>query len=126
MSAKLRIFPIFMIVKMNLPYRSVAIFFSISSVSVKLHFLDSLLKLKNILSVVVHWPNKSKIAENIPACFKKYSETRIVLDCTEISLQKSKCLQCRLKTYSHYKSNHTFKFFIGILPTGLITYVSNV
>ena len=55
----------------------------------------------------------------------KYIIRCIVLDCTEISLQKSKCLQCRLRTYSHYKSNHTVKFLIGISPTGLITYVSN-
>ena len=61
----------------------------------------------------------------MPACFKKYGETRIVLDSTEISLQKSECLQCRLRTYSHYKSNHTIKFLIGISPTALITYVSN-
>lgn len=60
----------------------------------------------------------------MPKCFEKYKETRVVLDCTEVSIQKTKCLDCRLATYSHYKGTNTIKFLIGVAPSGLITFVS--
>lgn len=61
---------------------------------------------------------------NIPYCFEKFTNTRVVLDCTEIPIQKPKCLTCRIKTYSNYKSTFTLKFLIGISPGGLITIIS--
>ena len=50
--------------------------------------------------------------------------TAIVLDCTEICVQKQKCLNERILIYSQYKSAHTLKYLIGIAPSGLITFVS--
>lgn len=61
---------------------------------------------------------------NIPYCFEKYKNVRVVLDFTEITVQKPKCLSCRIKLYSTYKSNFTIKYLIGISPAGLITFVS--
>lgn len=60
---------------------------------------------------------------NIPYCFEKYKNVRIVLDCTEITVQKPKCLSCRIKLYSTYKSNFTIKYLIGKSSAGLITFV---
>lgn len=60
----------------------------------------------------------------MPYCFKKFPNTRVVLVCTEIQIQKPKCLSCRIKLYSNYKSTFTLKFLIGVSPGGLITYIS--
>lgn len=60
----------------------------------------------------------------MPKCFENYKNCRVVLDCTEIKIQKLKCLKCRIMSYSHYKGTHTIKFLIGITPSGLISFVS--
>lgn len=124
LSARHRIMLTCMILKMNLNYASVAVFFEITSETVKSIFTKSLLLLKEILHPVIKFPPKEEIMKNIPQCFEKYSETRIVLDCTETPIQKTKCSQCRLHSYSNYKGTHTVKFLIGTAPSGLITFVS--
>ncbi|KAJ8976148.1 hypothetical protein NQ317_018087 [Molorchus minor] len=53
-----------------------------------------------------------------------FESTRIILDCTEIIIQKPKCLCCRIRCYCQYKLNNTIKFMTGVSPGGLITYVS--
>jgi len=47
-----------------------------------------------------------------------------VLDCTEIKIQKPKCLKYRIKFYSHYKGDLTVKFMTEVTPAGIIVYVS--
>lgn len=77
-----------------------------------------------ILNSVIYWPSKQEISSNIPYCFEKFNKTRVVIDCTEISMQKPECLTCRIQTYSKNKSTLTLKFLISISPRGLITYIS--
>jgi len=48
----------------------------------------------------------------------------MLLDCTEITIQKPKCLLCRIKLYSNYKSNYTVQFMLGESPGGLIIFIS--
>ncbi|KAJ8976841.1 hypothetical protein NQ317_012965 [Molorchus minor] len=67
---------------------------------------------------------KEEILQNMPLCFENFKMTRVVLDATEIKVQKLNCLRCRILSYSHYKCSHTMKFLIGITPSGLISYVS--
>ncbi|CAN7983522.1 unnamed protein product, partial [Ixodes hexagonus] len=70
------------------------------------------------------WPTREENKNNLPSCFKDYAEVRVVLDCTEVEIEKSHCLACRLFTYSYYKGRHTAEFLIGVSPAGLITFVS--
>lgn len=76
------------------------------------------------LKPAIYWPTKEEISQNMPKCFQKYKNTRVVLDCTEVKVQRLKCLKCRILSYSHYKGTHTMKFLIGITPSGLISYIS--
>lgn len=77
--------------------------------------------LSDLLKVFIRLPEKDEVAGNLPKCFKNYSNCIMVLDCT---VQKSRCLKCRLRSYSFYKKDHTIKFLIGVAPSGLITFVS--
>ncbi|XP_067141811.1 uncharacterized protein [Centruroides vittatus] len=61
--------------------------------------------------------------KNLPLCFQKYSKVRVILDYTEVLVEKPKCISCRILTYSHYYSKHTVKVLVGITPSGLITYL---
>ncbi|KAK4887505.1 hypothetical protein RN001_003776 [Aquatica leii] len=76
------------------------------------------------MKVLLTFPSKDEILKNILKCFEKYKKCRLILDCTEIPVQKSKCLKCRIRTYSHYKKDHTAKVLIGVSPSGMLTYLS--
>jgi len=62
---------------------------------------------------------------NLPLSFDKFRSTRIILDCCEVTIEKCKCLKCRVLTYSQYKKNHTVKFNMGVAPSGLIIETSS-
>ena len=54
-----------------------------------------------------------------------YSKIRVVIDCSEVFIERSKALDSQAETWSNYKQHNTFKFLIGISPTGFITYLSD-
>ncbi|XP_015124742.1 uncharacterized protein LOC107046609 [Diachasma alloeum] len=114
----------FIKLKWNLSYVALSGIFKVSRQTCKNYFNSTLRNLSDVFSPVVRWPQKEEILENIPRCFQKYYSTRVVLDCTEIPVAKSKCLKCRFMTYSHYKGTHTVKFMIGVTPSGLISFLS--
>lgn len=63
----------------------------------------------------------------MPDCFKcTFPGTRVILDCTEIHVQKPSSKVLNSVTYSHYKGNTTFKGLIGIAPSGEVTFVSDL
>ncbi|XP_011312050.1 uncharacterized protein Camp [Fopius arisanus] len=87
-------------------------------------FLDTLQKLSTILRCVIRWVPKEEITRNMPLAFENFENTVCVVDCTEFKIQKPKCLACRLKIYSQYKSNFTAKFMTVVSPAGLLIYLS--
>ena len=45
-------------------------------------------------------------------CFEKYSDTRIILDCTDVFIQSPSSLENKSLTYSCYKLHATFKSLV--------------
>lgn len=72
---------------------------------------------------VFFFPSKESVLENLTVYFKRYRNTRVVLDCTEIGIERPRDLASRLLTYSHYKKTYTVKVLIGCAPSGMITVV---
>ena len=73
------------------------------------------------------WPTRECINELMPDSFKElYPLTRVIIDCTEISVQTPSSLLLQSQLYSSYKSNTTLKGLIGIAPHGAITFVSSL
>lgn len=58
--------------------------------------------------------------------FATYPNTRIIIDCTEIFIQRPTSLASQCLTFSSYKHYNTFKVLVGISPGGVITFVSNL
>lgn len=81
-------------------------------------------KLSTILQSVISRVSKEEIEQNMPKCFDKFRATTSVSDCTEIKIQKPKCLKCRIKFYSHYKEDLTVKFMTEVTPACIIVCVS--
>ena len=58
-----------------------------------------------------------------PLQFRKYPNTRVIIDSTELYIQRPTSLQGQSETFSHYKHHNTFKALVGISPGGVITFV---
>lgn len=110
--------------KCDLSYVTLSILFAVSQELCKKYIFDMLPILSSVLNCAIKFPDGKEVEQNMPICFKGFENVRLVLDCTEIFIQKPKCLCCRIKFYSQYKSNTTVKFMTGVSPGGIITYVS--
>uniref|UniRef100_A0A1Y1KFU2 DDE Tnp4 domain-containing protein n=1 Tax=Photinus pyralis TaxID=7054 RepID=A0A1Y1KFU2_PHOPY len=110
--------------KTNMSFVCLAVLFSMNISTCKRNFYKYVSYLSASIKPAIYWPSKEEIRKNLPLCFKDFKDTSIILDATEIKVQKLNCLKCRILSYSHYKCCHTMKFLIGITPSGLISYVS--
>ena len=110
--------------KLCLSFQCLGILFGVSHVTARTYFIDTTDLLSTILEEAIYFPDQEEIKENLPVGFKDFADTRVVLYCTEIPVENSPCLQCRIKTYSHYKGRQTLKFLIDVTPSGLISYCS--
>ncbi len=70
------------------------------------------------------WPTVVQVHASLPKDFpEQYSDTRTILDCTEMFTVKPTNPSSQAATYSQYKHHNTLKVLIGISPTGIITFV---
>jgi hypothetical protein len=68
---------------------------------------------------------KEIVDESMPRDFKKkYPNTRIILDATEVKIEKPSNVKDQSATWSTYKNSNTLKTMIGCSPRGVVTYVS--
>nr|XP_054921356.1 uncharacterized protein LOC129382037 [Dermacentor andersoni] len=111
--------------KTFLSFKCLAVLFAISEATVHRYFYGTVRPLAAVLEAAVPWPTAEEIKKNQPHCFAAFGDVRVVLDCTEVEVEKSHCASCRILTYSHYKGVHTVKVLIGVSPGALITFVSD-
>ena len=73
------------------------------------------------------WASRRTVEETMPEVFRqKYPLTRVVLDCTELIIEKPSCFRAQSETYSSYKSHNTAKGLVAIPPNGALTFVSDL
>ncbi len=76
-------------------------------------------------SEVPIWPSRHQIQELIPTQFKvQYPNTRIIIDATEIFIQKPSNPHAQQSTFSFYKNRNTAKALAGITPSGAFSFIS--
>lgn len=101
--------------------------FNISTSTVSRIILTWANFLYTMLGQVPIWPTTAQIKSTMPQCFKTtYPKTRVILDCTEIKVQRPSPKVLNSELYSAYKSHTTFKCLIGIAPHGAVTFVSSL
>lgn len=72
------------------------------------------------------WPEKDIVEETMPCDFKsKFPNTRVILDATEISIQKPSDVNAQCATWSTYKHRNTLKTMVGCTPRGAVSYISD-
>ena len=71
------------------------------------------------------WPSKDLVAYFTPMDFnEQFPKTRIIVDATEIPINKPKAPEAQQKTWSSYKNQNTLKVLAGCTPGGLVNYLS--
>ena len=72
------------------------------------------------------WLSKKKVRKLMPNSFKPiYSDVQVI-DCTELEIERSSDFEIQSATYSTYKSRNTVKGLIGLSPTGVTMFVSDL
>ena len=73
------------------------------------------------------WPSKEMIVADMPESFRRlYPSTRVILDATEVRVEKPGLPNLQQAMFSNYKNTNTYKVLIGISPSGVITFVSKL
>lgn len=61
----------------------------------------------------------------MPDCFRSdYSNTRVIIDCTEFRIQIPSSIDNRVNCYYHYNKGFTAKVLVGTTPGGFISFKS--
>ena len=74
------------------------------------------------MQYLIHWPSRDQIKSCLPKCFKNYPNTRVIIDCTEFQVEKSKTPTAQIQTWSEHKQRNTLKCLVGISPSGAFTF----
>ncbi len=72
------------------------------------------------------WPESDVIKSHMPTHFAKmFPQTRVILDATEVPIQKAKPYGPQRETFSSYKNKNTIKVMVGCTPRGSVSYISD-
>jgi len=63
-------------------------------------------------NTLVRWLSKEELARKVPGCFKKYPQTRVIIDATELFIEKPTSPSAQKATWSEYKHHNTLKLKI--------------
>uniref|UniRef100_A0A8C6UUF1 DDE Tnp4 domain-containing protein n=1 Tax=Neogobius melanostomus TaxID=47308 RepID=A0A8C6UUF1_9GOBI len=118
---------VLMKLRLSLTNADLAIRFKICPTIVSKIFSKCLPVISQNLKFLIEWPSKAKVLKNMPSCFKhKYKNCRVIIDCTEVFIQRPANLDTRQVCYSNYKSHNTIKFLVGITPYGTVSFLSQM
>ena len=113
--------------RVNMPEKVLAHNYNISVSEVSRIFATWLDLLFSRLIQLPVWATRRTVEETMPKVFRqKYPLTRVVLDCTELFIEKPSCFRAQSETYSLYKSHNTAKGLVAIAPNGALTFVSDL
>ena len=113
--------------RLGLLERDLADRFGISESSVSRICKSWMRLLRLELEPLINWPHKEQIVDFMPAIFKaKYPDVVVIIDCTEIKMETPSALDNQSACYSYYKSNTTMKGLVGITPSGVCSFVSDL
>lgn len=100
-------------------------FFNISQTTVSNIFITWVNFIYQVWSTLNIWPDKKLVKYYMPQDFKAFDPNlRVILDGTEIKVQKPKNPKAQQASWSSYKHANTLKVLVGATPGGLLSYCS--
>ena len=125
LSASDQLLLVLMKLRLNLTNNDLAMRFRICPTQVSKILKQCLPVISKRLSFLIKWSEKNTVLKDLPKVFKKaYKKCRVIIDCSEIFIQRPSNLDARAKTYSNYKNHNTLKFLVGITPYGTVSFLS--
>ena len=67
---------------------------------------------------------QKEILKNLLPCFTSFKSCCVIIDCTEIYIERPTNLNARAQTWSNYKHTNTIKFLIVITLAGAVSFLS--
>lgn len=98
--------------------------FSVSMAVFSRMFAQWILVLQRELTSMTSFPTLAEVQQHIPWHFRRFPNTRIILDTTEVRMQKPSSLVAQKHTFSHYKYANTMKCLVGATPDCYVSFVS--
>ena len=118
---KLSIFQelILVLLRLGLFNRDLAQRFIISLTTVSVIFRTWIIFLRAELQCLICLPSREVLKLHMPGMFKEhYPRTVLIIDCTEIEMERPSALDNQSACYSSYSSRTTMKSLVGITPSG--------
>ena len=78
------------------------------------------------LKDIFPFPAQELVRKNMPQEFAQYATTRIILDCTELFIQRPSAMLAQSETWSDYKHQNTWKLLVGVTPNGQVSFLSDL
>ncbi|XP_068728147.1 uncharacterized protein [Montipora capricornis] len=72
------------------------------------------------------FPSQELVRKNMPQEFEQFPTTRIILDYTELFIQRPSAILAQSETWSDYKHHNTWKLLVGVTPNGQVTFLSEL
>lgn len=95
-----------------------------STVSRNFHRILDVMFIKT--TPLIKWPDRDVLRETMPMSFRKFfKKCCVIIDCTEVFVERPTDLLARAQVWSNYKHHSTIKFLIGITPQGSISFISS-
>ena len=71
------------------------------------------------------FPSREILKLNMPPCFAKFKDIRVIIDCCEFFVEQSMHFRRQGNLYSSYKNHSTYKCLVGIAPSGAVMFISD-
>ena len=127
MTPEQELFLVLVRLRLGLLVQDIAHRFNTSASNVSMIFKTWIVFLNQRRRALPIWPSRKFVDDNMPACFKvAYPKTRVVIDCTEIFIEKPSSCRSQSITFSSYKNHNTAKGLIGISPSGYPSFISSL
>lgn len=78
------------------------------------------------LGPLIRMPERDIKYYSPPAFKQLFPKVVIVIDCTEIEMEKPSALNTQSACYSSYKSRPTMTVLVGITPSGVLSFISEL
>ncbi|XP_049523027.1 uncharacterized protein LOC125945300 [Dermacentor silvarum] len=124
LSAAEQMYAVLVRLRTGMATQEIARNFSISVPSFSRIFSEWVLILQKVLTDITSFPTLPEVQQHMPPHFRRYPNTRIILDTTEICIQKPSSLTAQRRTFSHYKFANTMKCVVGATPDCYVSVVS--
>ena len=111
--------------RLNLKNKDLAYHFGVYE-SVVTHTVHKWLNILYMaLKFLIRWPDQDELRKALLECFRgQFDKVVVIIDCTEVYIERATNVLARSRTWSNYKSHNTVKYLIGIMPQGTVSFLS--